>query len=170
MATRTMSGPRPLAPGAGPSARTGRFGGPAKRSGSRLRGTNEPDMRAYIDSDILIRHLRGESKAANLLRRLAADRANELWIGALQRAEVVFFMRPSEGATTRTFLSRFKTEAVTQDVVDAGAEYYRQWHPSHGIDVNDAILAATAAATGGKIYTLNVRHYPMSDVPVSKGW
>ena len=127
-------------------------------------------MRAYIDSDILIWHLRGESRAAGLLRRLARDRGTDLRVGALQRAEVVFLMHPGERATTRTFLSRFKTEAVTQDVVDAGAEYYRQWHPSHGIDVNDAILAATAAATGGKIYTQNVRHYPMSDVPVVKGW
>lgn len=127
-------------------------------------------MRAYVDSDILIWHLRGESKAADLLRRLSAESGIELWTGALQRAEVVFFMRPSEVVPTRAFLSRFKTEAVTQPIVDQGAELYRRWHPSHGIHVNDAMLAATVAATGGKIYTLNVKHYPMPDVAVVKGW
>jgi hypothetical protein len=47
---------------------------------------------------------------------------------------------------------------VTQDIVDHGGDRYLQWHPSHGIDVNDAILAATVAATGGKVYTQNHKH------------
>ncbi|OFW28054.1 MAG: hypothetical protein A3H97_16170 [Acidobacteria bacterium RIFCSPLOWO2_02_FULL_65_29] len=127
-------------------------------------------MRAYIDSDILIWHLRGERKAASLLRRLAAEEGTDLWIGALQRAEVVFFMQPDEIEATRSFLSQFKTEAATQVIIDRGADFYRKWHPSHGIDVNDAILAATAATTGGKIYTLNLKHYPMADVVTLKGW
>ena len=79
-------------------------------------------------------------------------------------------MRPPEMAATRTFLSRFKTAPVTQDIVDHGAEFYRRWRPSHGTDVNDAILAATVAATGGKVYTLNLKHYPMPDVAVLRAW
>ncbi len=127
-------------------------------------------MRAYVDSDILIWHLRGERRAADVLRRLSAEARMELWTGALQRAEVVFFMRPEEESPTLSFLSRFKTEAVTREVVDQAGLLYRRWHPSHEIDVNDAILAATVAATGGKIYTQNVKHYPMPDIAVTKGW
>ena len=127
-------------------------------------------MRAYVDSDILIWHLRGERKAAAFLRALDAEPDVELSTGALQRAEVVFFMRPEEKASTLALLSKFKTEPVTQAIVDQGAEFYRRWNPSHGIDVNVAVLAATVATTGGKIYTLNVKHYPMPDVAVLKGW
>jgi predicted nucleic acid-binding protein len=127
-------------------------------------------MRAYVDSDILIWHLRGKRRAAEVLRRLSAEAGVELWTGALQRAEVVFFMRPEEESPTLSFLSRFKTEAATREVVDQAGLLYRRWHASHGIDVNDAILAATAAATGGKIYTQNVKHYPMPDIAVTKGW
>ena len=127
-------------------------------------------MRAYVDSDVLIWHLRGDQRAARFLRRLAAEPATDLWTGALQRAEIVFFMRPSEADATRAFLSRFKTEAVTQTVVDLGGDLYRRWHPSHGIDVNDAILAATVLATGGKIFTQNIRHFPMPDLPVATAW
>jgi len=127
-------------------------------------------MRAYVDSDILIWHLRGERRAADVLRRLSAEAGMELWTGALQRAEVVFFMRPEEESPTLSFLSRFKTASVTREVMDQAGLLYRRWHPSHGIDVNDAILAATAAATGGKIYTQNVKHYPMPDIAVTKGW
>ena len=53
-------------------------------------------MRAYIDSDILIWHLRGEEKATKFLKKLNNSKEYELWIGAIQRAEVVFFMRPKE--------------------------------------------------------------------------
>ena len=127
-------------------------------------------MRAYIDSDILIWHLRGERRAAALLRALSREPGIELWTGALQRAEIVFFMRPEEVSPTMSLLSRFKTEPVTQEIVDDAGEIYRQWHAAHGVDVNDAILAATAATTGGKIYTQNLKHYPMPDIAVTRGW
>jgi predicted nucleic acid-binding protein len=127
-------------------------------------------VRTYVDSDILIWHLRGESRAAALLRRLSTEPGADLWTGALQRAEIVFFMRPEEAPATLSLLSRFKTEPVTQDIVDEAGWFFRRWHGSHGVDVNDAILAATVAATGGRIYTQNLKHYPMPDVAVVKGW
>ncbi len=127
-------------------------------------------MRVYVDSDILIWHLRGERKAAVLLRRLANTRSMELWTGAMQRAEIVFSMRAEEEAGTLSLLARLKTQAVTEPIVDLAGKLYRRWHPSHGIDVNDALLAASAAATGGKIVTQNVRQYPMPDVVTEQGW
>ena len=127
-------------------------------------------MRGYIDADILIWHLRGERKALRFLQSLRKEGEYELWTGAMQRAEVVFFMRPEEQEATRLFLSQFRTEAVDQEVIDEAGILYRRWHPTHGIDVNDAILAATVKRTGGMIFCLNKRHYPMPEVPVSKAW
>jgi len=127
-------------------------------------------MRAYVDSDVLIWHLRGKIEAAEFLRALKSNVEYELWIGAMQRAEVVFFMRPEEEDDTQLFLSLFKTAPVDQAIVDGAGRLYRQWQPSHGIDVHDAILAATAKQTGGKIYTLNVKHFPMPDLAVEKAW
>lgn len=127
-------------------------------------------MRAYVDSDILIWHLRGERRAADFLARLASEPQRELWIGALQRAEIVFFMRGSEERNTLAFLSRFKTQAATQSVVDRAGRLYREWNPSHGIDVNDAFLAAMIEETGGVLYTLNLRHYPMPGIRAQKAW
>lgn len=127
-------------------------------------------MRAYIDADVLIWHLRGAREALDFLRRLQEDDATELWIGAMQRAEVVFFMKPREEEATLLFLSQFKTAAVTQDVIDAAGKLYRRWHPSHGLDINDAILAATALHTGGQVSCLNTRHYPIPDFRVKRAW
>ena len=127
-------------------------------------------MRAYIDADVLMWHLRGKEQARDFLIRLRDQDAYELYTGALQRAEVVFFMRPDEEETTELFLSQFKTEPVDQKIIDAAGVLYRKWQPSHGIDVNDAILAATSIRTGGRIFTLNIKHYPMPEVNVQKAW
>ena len=127
-------------------------------------------MRAYIDSDVLIRHLRGDRRALKFLRRLRDDGEHELWTGAMQRAEIVFFMRPEEEENTLLFLSQFKTAPVGQDVIDAAGALYRRWHPSHGLDINDAILAATVMQTGGQMFCLNKKHYPMPDLVVTKAW
>jgi predicted nucleic acid-binding protein len=127
-------------------------------------------MRAYIDADILIWHLRGERKALNFLRRLRDGEEYELWTGVMQRAEVVFFMRPEEEESTLLFLSQLKTGSIDQSSIDEAASLYRKWHPSHGVDINDAILAATAMKTGGRIFCLNRKHYPMPEVLVTRAW
>jgi predicted nucleic acid-binding protein len=83
-------------------------------------------MRAYIDSDVLIWRLRGERRAARLLTTLKKDSGHELWTGALQRAEVVFFMRPQEEEATLLLLNEIRTAAVSQSIVDLGAVLYRR--------------------------------------------
>ncbi len=125
-------------------------------------------MRAYLDSDILIWHLRGNPKALAFLKGLQEKKAYELWIGAIQRAEIVFFMRKDEEKDTLLLLSQFKTASIDQSTVDDGGALYRKWHPSHGLDINDALLAATVKQTGGKIYCLNTKHYPMPEIVVEK--
>ncbi len=127
-------------------------------------------MRAYVDSDVLIWHLRGNRKALRFLKGLRDSEENELWMGAMQRAEIMFFLRPEEEAETRLLLSQFKTASVDQGIVDAAAALYRRWQPSHGLGINDAILAATVMQTGGRIFCLNMKHYPMPGFLVEKAW
>ncbi len=127
-------------------------------------------MRAYVDSDVLIWHLRGERRALELLRGLRESREYELWVGAMQRAEVVFFMRSEEEKVTGLLLSQLKTAVVDEQIVDAAGQLFRRWAPSHGVDPNDALLAATVVVTGGKILTLNTRHFPMPEILVERAW
>lgn len=127
-------------------------------------------MRAYIDSDVLIWYLRGKSQARRFLHKLRDNQEYELWIGAIQRAEVVFFMRPEEKEATISFLSNFHTAPVDQAIVDTAGAIYRKWNPAHGVDFNDAILAGTVSQTGGRIFCLNKKHYPMPEISIVKAW
>jgi hypothetical protein len=68
----------------------------------------------------------------------------------MQRAEIVFFMRPEEEEKTGLFLT-LNTAVVDQPIVDLTGALYRRWHPGHGVDIHDVLLAATAMKTGGII-------------------
>ena len=83
----------------------------------------------------------------------------------MQRAEIVFFMRPEEEKPTELLLSQFKTATVDQPIIDLAGRLYRRWRPSHGMDIHDAILAATVMK-----YTLNKKHYPLPEVVVHRAW
>jgi predicted nucleic acid-binding protein len=127
-------------------------------------------MKAFIDSDILIWHLRGEKKARNFLRKLRDKEKYELWTGATQRAEILFFMRENEKNETLQFLSLFKTAIVDQALVNEAGILFRKWNPSHGIDANDALLAASTMKSGGILFSLNKKHYPMPDLLTKQAW
>jgi predicted nucleic acid-binding protein len=98
------------------------------------------------------------------------DPRNILCAGALQRAEIVFFMKPHERTDTLLLLSLFETASIDAGIVDLGGELYRELHPTHGIDIADALLAATVLKTGGKIYTLNTKLFPMRDLVIERAW
>ena len=127
-------------------------------------------MKVYIDSDILISHLRGVQEAYNLIKRLRDKERFSMWIGAMQRAEVVFFMKLEEEEKTRLLLNQFQTAPVDHSIVDMAATLYRQWGSSHGTNMNDAFLAATAIQTNSKLFTMNPGRYPMPNLDVEKGW
>jgi predicted nucleic acid-binding protein len=79
-------------------------------------------------------------------------------------------MKPHERTDTLLLLSLFEKASIDAGIVDLGGELYRELHPTHGIDIADALLAATVLKTGGKIYTLNTKHFPMRDLVIERAW
>jgi hypothetical protein len=127
-------------------------------------------VKAFFDSDILIWHLRGETKALDFLEAMSRKSGIEWWMSAINRAEIVFFMRPEERENTMLFLTRFYTHPVDAAIIDTAADLFVKWNPSHGMDINDAILAATVETFGGVLYTLNTKHYPVPSIVVEGAW
>ena len=74
-------------------------------------------MNVFIDSDVLIWHLRGKTEARDFLLDKSDEIETELCIGAMQRAEIVFFMREEEREDTLELLSLFKTVTVDQSIM-----------------------------------------------------
>ncbi len=54
-----------------------------------------------------------------------------------------------------------KSFPVTVEIAKQAGNYLRHFALSHGIDIPDALIAATAEHHGLRLATLNVRHFPM---------
>ncbi len=117
--------------------------------------------RVLVDTDILIDYLRGNPSAV----RFVTDHVDDIVVSAMSIAELYAGVRGgSEGPEWRAlanFLDVFPVEPISMDVARSGGLYRRDYGPSHGVGLADAVIAATAMAADAALKTLNVRHYPM---------
>ena len=48
-------------------------------------------------------------------------------------------------------------------------EYLSRYSRSHGVQIADALVAAAASTAGLRLWTVNRRHYPMTDLIFHEG-
>lgn len=66
-----------------------------------------------------------------------------------------------------SFLLAFELVPVTPEIARQGGRYRRDFRPSHGTSLADALIAATATARDAVLVTFNTKHFPMlKDVQV----
>lgn len=88
-------------------------------------------------------------------------------------AEIWAGLRSGEETVTESFF-RARGEVVLDAAVGRRAGVYlSRYARSHGVEIADALIAAAASTAGLWLWTLNRRHYPMTDVsfyePVREG-
>ena len=111
-----------------------------------------------FDSDILIDFLRGKSIAGGVFERLQGRQA----ISAISVAEVYAGVRDGEErAVLDDFIELFEVLPVDQAVAIEGGLHRRDFGPSHGTGLGDALIAATASHHGLALVTRNRKHFPM---------
>ena len=110
-----------------------------------------------VDTDVLIWHLRGYAQAT---RRL--DQLNPLTLSAVSYLEVLQGMRnKAELAAVKKMLGLRRatiwplTEAITQRAI----ELMELLTLSHGLQMGDALIAATALDQQMPLITGNVKHF-----------
>ena len=84
--------------------------------------------------------------------------------------EVELFLRPNELAAAERLFGLFEVEPLSRQIAEEAAPLFRRWNPSHGVSRGDALMAAAALRAGGRIVTLNVRHFPMPGLAVERAW
>jgi predicted nucleic acid-binding protein len=115
-----------------------------------------------FDSSILIAHLRGEERARDLLRRMAA--AHNAYASVVSRAEIEGGMRSGERREVARLFEALDLLPVTEAVARRAGRHLRRYRASHpGIDLADYLIGATAEEHGLALATLNVRHFPAFD-------
>lgn len=109
-------------------------------------------MSELFDTNILIDHLNGISKATRELRR-----SNDAAISMITWIEVMTGASGAdEEAVLRAFLLNFECLPVSSAVAERAAVVRRQMK----IKMPDAIILATAEVTGRELVTRNVKDFP----------
>ncbi len=114
-----------------------------------------------VDTSVLIDHLRGEHSARAALRH-ALTEGEILAASVLSKVEVLAGMRAAEEPVTRRLLGNLHWIAVDEDLTDRAGMLANRFIQSHpGIDPVDYVIAATVERFGARLWTLNIRHFPM---------
>jgi predicted nucleic acid-binding protein len=118
-----------------------------------------------IDTDVLIDHFHGVQAALNYLTQQVAQ-GETLALSVVTIAEFSGGMRPGEESKTERLLSLFAVLDVDEATARQAGLYLRQFRQSHGLELGDALIAASATLSGAEIVTRNQKHYPMPEVSV----
>lgn len=114
--------------------------------------------RYLLDTDVVIEYLRGRERAVKFLEGLEGD----LLLSAITVAELHSGVKGAEEERAlENFLLAFEVLPVDDAVARRGGLYRRDYAKSHGTELADALIAATAEAADALLVTHNRRHYPM---------
>lgn len=110
-----------------------------------------------VDTDVLIWHLRGYPQAT---RRL--DRLGTLTLAAVSYLEVLQGMRnKAELVAVKKMLDKraVRLLPLTEPMTLRATELMESLILSHGLQMGDALIAATAIEHGLPVLTANVKHF-----------
>lgn len=121
-------------------------------------------MTVLVDSDVLIEVSRARNAAivtkwrelseSGALILFSPVTAAELWAGAL----------PAESASLERLFDALVCVPTDEMVARRAGEYLRRYRESHAVELGDALIAASAVASGAQLWTRNRKHYPMSEL------
>jgi predicted nucleic acid-binding protein len=118
-------------------------------------------MTVLVDTSVLIDHLRGDEAARRALAG-AAREGERLAGSVLTKVEVLAGMRPQEEPPTRRLLSALDWIPVDDAIAERAGMLANRFLRSHpGVDPVDVVIAATAELHPARLWTRNVKHFPM---------
>ena len=113
-----------------------------------------------VDTDVWIDYLRGHPQAIQCIQKLP----ERVWISAVSVAELHAGVREgAEREALAQLISSLDVADLTMETAARGGLLRRDYGRSHGVGLNDSLIAATALEQDLQLLTLNVKHYPALD-------
>lgn len=119
-----------------------------------------PALRALLDTNVIIWHLRGHARAQRWIDHLSAGGIP--CCCALSVAEVAAGVRAGEEDMTRAFLNALDVIPVSRDIAWAAGSLINEFaRRGVTLDFVDATIAATCLIFHLRLATYNAKHFPM---------
>ncbi len=119
--------------------------------------------RVLVDTDVLIEHLRTRRPVADKFRQLFT-RDFSVFYSPVSRAEIYAGMRRGEEEPTANLFRIMESVVIDGRVGEKAGEYMRRYRASHSVELGDALQAACAFVFDLTLWTLNRKHYPMTEI------
>ncbi|MCC7163981.1 MAG: type II toxin-antitoxin system VapC family toxin [Anaerolineae bacterium] len=111
-----------------------------------------------IDTDIIIDALYGNAPAIDTLAQIETRAI--LTISVITEMELVVGLRnKSETIALDNFLARFQIIPLDEQISNKAVELLRRFRLSHGLLIQDALIAATASSMNFGFVTKNIRDF-----------
>ena len=126
----------------------------------------QPSSDFLLDTGIIIRHLRNDKRANDLLDYL--EQIGDINVSAITYVEILILCRPHEEESTRLFFERVPPLIISQEVAEKAALLIRKYQAVFGKNnprqYPDALIAATAWQRQGVLVTLNKKHFAKTHI------
>ena len=117
-----------------------------------------------IDADILIEVARARDTSI-LARWDALSRGNTVpFCSPVTVAELWHVARPADERILQVLFVAVQCIPIDIEIGQQAGAYLRQYAKSHGVELGDALFAATASVHDLRLWTRIRRHYPMKDL------
>ncbi len=136
------------------------------RFGAGIAWTITSAAMKLIDTDVAIDHFHGHRAALDFLAGIIAA-GEVVAVSVVTIAEIMGGMRTGEEQRTERLLQMFLVLEATDPIARRAGECPRQFRRIHGIDLGDALIAATAREHSAELVTRNAKHYPMTDLAIN---
>ena len=131
-------------------------------------GTQPELTGVVLDSDVIIEILRRH--AGTLQAAIALEESGvPTFCTAISWAEIFAGVRRGEEAVTRAFFEARGEVVLDGKIGRQAGDYLARYAKSHRVEIADALIAAAAATSGLRLWTLNRMHYPMQDLRFFEG-
>jgi predicted nucleic acid-binding protein len=113
-----------------------------------------------LDTCVIIDYLRDRQEAIKYMRRQDARPA----VSAITAAELFAGVRSSaEEHRIEALCGHLLIRHVDLEIARLAGSYCRRYKDADGVQISDALIAATARIHRARLVTRNTRHFPMLD-------
>jgi predicted nucleic acid-binding protein len=117
-----------------------------------------------LDSDIAIEVLRGrDERIVNAWTTLAVS-GEPVFVSPVSVAEIWGGARQNEREAIAALFGTLETVPIGAAIGEKAGQFLRSYRASHGMELGDALIAATASLHGLFLWTRNRKHFPMREL------
>ena len=121
-------------------------------------------MKILVDSDILIEVSRAKHQEILFQWIELSESGITVLYTPVSEAELWEGVKPGEQRALAHLFRTLKCAPIDCEIGRRAGHYLLQYRKSHGMELGDALIAATAHAHSAHLWTRNHRHFPMKDL------